>query len=165
MSHAQFPGHALRERREELGYKLSEIYERVHVPVEYVRAFEEGRIDKLPAYTYAVGFLSSYCQFLDLDPELYVDRFRGCTHRQQPASSAGGSQERGRHASLSLSPGTPQPAWLTELIAWGTICAILLLCWVSYSVIVRPFAENAESRVEAGQVERLPLSHFEEEDD
>jgi cytoskeleton protein RodZ len=159
MIKASFPGQVLRHRREELGLSLGQVHEHIRVPVEYIRALEEGALEKLPSYTYSAGFLQSYCQLLNLSPEPFQVEFRSATHRRQHQPV---QRDRGHHPSPSIMDRIPQPAWLTEVLAWGTICAFIIIGWVAYSVIVKPFAENAESRVEAGQTSiDVPLIDFE----
>ncbi|MBI2433130.1 MAG: helix-turn-helix domain-containing protein [Candidatus Hydrogenedentes bacterium] len=151
-----FPGQLLRARREKLGLTLAQVHEHIHVPVEYIRAMEEGALDHLPTFTYSAGFLNSYCQLLDLAPEPFLDQFRAATHRRQHAVAPR------EHTVSSIMDRVPQPAWMTEFIAWGTICAIIVLGWITYATIVRPFAQNAEQRLEAGPV-GIQIKHFEEE--
>jgi cytoskeleton protein RodZ len=153
MNHAEFPGHALAERREQLGLSRLDVYRRIHVPIQYIASFEEGRLRDLPGRTYAVGFLTTYCRFLDLDSEPYIDQFHACT--QAPPAS--------RFFAAQLPEFGRRPMWMTEVAAWGTICVVLLLGWLTYSVIVRPQADSAQNRVEATTVEVAPPTHFEED--
>ena len=155
MSQAEFPGDTLRARREACGLTLTDVYRRIHVPVEYIRALERGDLDALPGKTYTMGFLKSYCRFLELDPEPLADHFRGCT--QSLAQDRLGATARGG--------GLParRPLWLSEALAWGAICAILLLGWLTYSAVVRPLAENVDTRVNAGTIEATPPTHFDED--
>jgi hypothetical protein len=66
MSQYDFPGHRLREQREALGLSLLDAYHETHVPIEYLTHLENGRLNELPATTYTVGFLNTYCQVLQL---------------------------------------------------------------------------------------------------
>ena len=73
-----FPGAVLKEQRELLGCSLQQVSQEIHVPIEYIEAFESGRIDKSPGRAYALGFLRSYCSFLNLDPEPFCDKYLLC---------------------------------------------------------------------------------------
>lgn len=152
MKQAQFPGTALRARREEMGFTLRDMHRRIHVPLEHLEALEAGRLERLPAPAYAIGFLLSYCQSLELDPEPFVDQFRLCL-REMPSKT-------------SFTPyGEPvqeRPVWIRELMTWGTICAVLLLGWITYSAVIKPWAESVGVRVEAGTLEFEPPTHIEE---
>jgi cytoskeletal protein RodZ len=154
---APFPGSVLRERRELRGYTLVQVFEHIHVPAEHLRALEEGRLDVLPAITYSSGFLTSYCDFLGLPPEPYVDKLRGAMKRRQVAAPPRPLQQ-----VLLPNSGPERPVWLAEAITWGTICGILLLGWVTYSTIIQPLAPNPDERVQADTLEE-PV-HFEEEE-
>lgn len=151
MIKTSFPGHLLRDRREGLGLSLRQVHEHIRVPVEYIRALEDGALDKLPSYTYSAGFLASYCQLLELAPEPFQVEFRSATYRRLSRPAA-----REVSTGLSVMERIPQPAWLTEVLAWGTICGIIILGWVTYSVLVKPIAENANGGVQAGQVSIEP---------
>ena len=88
MSHGEFPGDILRARREARGLTLTDVHRDIHVPVAYIRALEAGDLDALPETTYAMGFLNTYCHFLELDPEPLADGFRACT-QPPPANPLG----------------------------------------------------------------------------
>lgn len=152
MNQAQFPGSALRARREEMGFTLRDVHRLIHVPLEHLEALESGHIDRLPATAYATGFLLSYCQCLELDPDPFIDQYRLCL-RSMPAKSS--------YAAFGESKPS-RPPWLSEVITWGTICAVLLLGWVTYSAVIKPWAESAGVRVEAGTLEFEPPAHIEE---
>jgi len=153
MTQGCFVGEALREGREERGMTLEDIFRRIHIPVRYVHALEEGDLQALPGKTYAIGFLTSYCEFLEIAPEPLVAQYRAATH--VPA-----------HRFFTTAPNgteTRPPAWLAELITWGAICGFLLFGWFAYSAIVRPLAANTPAYVEAGVDDIAPPTHFEED--
>ena len=152
MSRFGVHGKALRERREEMGFSLAEVYEAIHVPIEHLRALESGDMRCIPAPAYAAGFLRSYCEFLGLHPEPILFAFRSCMDSPRRPSM---------HQSPSARRVMERPAWLTDLIAWGTVCGVLLLGWFAYAVVVRPFLATPEDRVEAGTVEVAPQEFFE----
>ncbi len=151
-----FRGKAIREAREARGLTLAQAYAQTHVPIEYLEALERGDLDKLPTETYALGFLNSYCQFLELDPEPFADQFRLCNRGTKRSRLF-----KLNPAATDAEPAKPPPAWLAETMTWAAICAILVLGWFTYSVVVRPFAEEPKTRVEAGTQEILPPTHFE----
>ena len=62
-----------------------------------------------------------------------------------------------------VSPPGARPLWVSDALTWGAICAILLLGWVSYSVVVKPFAESGEKRVDAGTIAVEPPARFDAE--
>ncbi len=141
MKQASFPGGELRARREELGVTVYEAFRRTHVPANYIEALERADIHALPATCYAVGFLKSYCEFLGVESERYVDSLRACVRPSVVRFLA-------REGSA-----TRPPAWLQDLVAWAAVMAILLLGWVTYTVVFQPQTQNPNKRVDAGPME------------
>lgn len=152
MKQIRFPGEMLRTRREACGWSLLDVHNHIHVPVLYLHALEEGNLDALPIHTYAVGFLNSYCQFLEVDPEPFLDQFHACAHAHPTRF-----RRTRAHAAWS------RPRWLGDLIAWAAVCAILLLSWLTYTVVVRPFAPDAPARVDAGTMEAPAPAHVDDD--
>lgn len=138
----------LRERRQALGLSIDDVYRKLRIPVDCVRAFEEGRAEDLPTLCYAQGFLRTYCQFLELDPEPYVDILK---ETMRPTRRFLNLPAMHRAASRSK--------WLRDITAWAAVCAILALGWLSYSLLLRPEPERAQGTVQAGTVDfRVPES-------
>lgn len=155
MSQYDFPGYKLREQREALGLSLLDAYHETHVPMDYLAALENGKLTELPATTYTVGFLNTYCQVLQLSAEPFVVALRACrAAAPEPAFFSRSSLSQG---------GGNRPLWVSDAITWGAICALLLLGWVSYSVVVRPFAATSEDRVNAGTIAVEPPARFDME--
>jgi cytoskeletal protein RodZ len=152
MSH--FAGDILRERREAMDLRLQDVAARVHVPMAYLRAFEAGDLDALPAPAYSVGFLQSYCKLLELEPEPFLDRYRLCMHRNSARAI------RSPFLLNLFGGGGEKPRWMEELQTWTAICAVLILGWVTYATLTRPIVERAETQVDAGTVEIAPPFDF-----
>ena len=69
-------GASLREGRERLNLDLLQVAGKLRIRQPFLVALEEGRFKDLPGGTYAIGFLRSYSEFLGLDGEEMVRRFR-----------------------------------------------------------------------------------------
>jgi cytoskeleton protein RodZ len=69
-------GERLRERRENLGLDLDSIGEALRIKPIYLAALEQGRAQDLPGPTYAVGFIRAYAQYLGLNGERVLDRYK-----------------------------------------------------------------------------------------
>lgn len=69
-------GATLRAAREGMGKTLPECAKLLRIRQPFLEALEEGRHRDLPGGTYAAGFLRSYAEFLGLDSEEMVRRFR-----------------------------------------------------------------------------------------
>lgn len=66
----------LRETREGFGEDLRAVAQSLRIRFVYLLAIEEGRFDDLPGHTYAVGFVRTYAEYLGLDAEDMVVRFK-----------------------------------------------------------------------------------------
>jgi transcriptional regulator with XRE-family HTH domain len=94
-------GEMLQERREDLGLDLDEIGAMLRIKPAYLAAIEQGRSHDLPGPTYAIGFVRAYADFLGLDSDAVLVRFKaegsGLTarpdlaRRTQPARRGAGS--------------------------------------------------------------------------
>lgn len=59
----------LREARTAAGLELSDVHEVTKISVRFLRALEAEDWDEIPAPAYVRGFLRTYAEFLNLDPE------------------------------------------------------------------------------------------------
>jgi len=69
-------GETLRNRREERGEDLRYVAQILRIRYPYLKAIEDGHPDELPGPTYAVGFVRTYADHLDLPSEELVQRFK-----------------------------------------------------------------------------------------
>lgn len=69
-------GSALRMRREQLGWTLTQIADWLRIREAYLEALESGRAGVFPAEAYALGFLRTYAQALGFDAEDVVQRYK-----------------------------------------------------------------------------------------
>lgn len=69
-------GQSLMTARELLGKEIGEVAAQLRIRQPFLQALEDGRHKDLPGGTYAVGFLRTYAEFLGLDGEEMVRRFR-----------------------------------------------------------------------------------------
>ena len=72
----QSAGDVLRQQREALGLELGEVAAALCIKPGYLAALEEGRPDRLPGLTYAVGFMRAYADHLGLDAGEILRCFR-----------------------------------------------------------------------------------------
>ena len=69
-------GASLRQSRVESGRNLSEASEALRIRRPHLQAIEEGRFDELPGQAYALGFVRAYAEYLELDSDWVIDRYR-----------------------------------------------------------------------------------------
>ncbi len=66
--------------REEHGQDLHAVAQVLRIRYDYLEAIENGAFERLPGTTYAHGFLRTYAEFLGLDGEEIVERFKQEMH-------------------------------------------------------------------------------------
>lgn len=69
-------GRKLAEARQQRGWTLDEVGERIRVRREFLEALEEMNIKLLPGKAYALAFLRSYARELGIDERAIVDQFQ-----------------------------------------------------------------------------------------
>jgi cytoskeleton protein RodZ len=69
-------GQTLREARISRGIELSDVEQATKIRNKYLRAIEDEQWEELPGDPYTTGFLRSYAEFLELDPDPLVTAYR-----------------------------------------------------------------------------------------
>lgn len=82
---------ALRASRTARGISLEQVTRDIHISKRFLEALEAGDYAGLPGQAYVTGFIRSYADYLELDPEPLIDRYRS-----QRAASAGAEAPPGR---------------------------------------------------------------------
>ena len=92
-------GQDLRSARLRRGDELSQVSHALRISKTYLEALESDCPDKLPGRTYAIGFVRSYANYLDLDAGSLVSRYKLATAglaesapQVGPAPEQGGSR-------------------------------------------------------------------------
>ncbi|MCB1551563.1 MAG: helix-turn-helix domain-containing protein [Alphaproteobacteria bacterium] len=65
-------GDILQRARIRLNVTLEQISHETHIQVSYLEAIEEGQLDKLPGRIYALGFIKTYAEYLNLDGDKII---------------------------------------------------------------------------------------------
>ena len=69
-------GHLLRTTREGMGWDLRDVAAALRIRTEYLDALERNTVEGLPGIAYATGFLRAYADYLGLDGNEAVNRFK-----------------------------------------------------------------------------------------
>lgn len=110
-------GPSLRAFREKRAMSLQEAASTLRIRESFLRSIEAGRYDTLPGAPYAVGFIRAYAEYLDLDGDEAVRRYRA--EVKAPAEAAG----------LQF----PTPIYESSTPRTGIILVGLLLSVVAYA--------------------------------
>ena len=72
-------GALLMEARHRSGQDLADVSRHLRIRHQYLRAIENGEFKTLPGLTYAIGYVRTYAQYLELDVERSVALFKSET--------------------------------------------------------------------------------------
>lgn len=97
-------GDILRRVRERRGESIEAIAETLRIHPRFIDALEGSRYDELPADAYAIGFLRTYANYLDLDGKGAIDQYRRemAGRRRKPELSMPQPISEGRAPTVAL---------------------------------------------------------------
>jgi cytoskeletal protein RodZ len=114
---------------------------------------EEGDLAGLPEPCFAAGFIRSYCQFLGLQPERFVDIFRAATRTAEKVQER--REARTVQLGVLLDPKRMLPSWTGRAAAWVVICGMVALGWIAYSVALKPSTDPQANRAHASTLDMV----------
>ncbi len=68
-------GDLFKSKRQEMNLSLKEVENATSIKMLYLKAIEEGNVDKLLSQIYILGFIKQYASFLGLDGESMIKQF------------------------------------------------------------------------------------------
>ena len=77
-----FGGAGLRAAREAAKVEIATLSFELRIPKNYLESLETEEYDELPGTTYGFGYIRSFCKFLDIDPQPYLDSYKMKTAMQ-----------------------------------------------------------------------------------
>lgn len=140
-------GDELRAQRTARDLSREEAYKKFRVPLTFIAAIEDGRIDDLPAPIFTRGFIKTYCESLGISPDMVLNAYEDHVHRPPVR---GFSRLRAKNRA-------DRPKWWDDAVTWAAIVGVVLFGWVTYSLLVRPGAPESNAHVQAETVE-LPIN-------
>ncbi len=125
-------GQSLKRERERQVATLEAISEATKVPVRQLDALERNDAHELPGGVFNRGIVQSYCRYLGLDENEWLDRYHQIHQpTEQDWSGFAEAVKRGR------APATP----LVQRRWWGVLLMLLALAalaWAAWHFIIRP---------------------------
>lgn len=79
---ADYSGASLRAVREAQSLDIATLSYELRIPKNYIEALELEDYDVLPGTTYGYGYIRSYCKFLNIDAQPYLDTYKMRTAMQ-----------------------------------------------------------------------------------
>jgi cytoskeletal protein RodZ len=77
-------GEKLRLAREEKGYSLDQVSRETNIAARYIQALEAEDFSGFPGEPYVLGFLRNYSEYLGLDVQEQLSRYRALKIQEQP---------------------------------------------------------------------------------
>ncbi|NBX66217.1 MAG: helix-turn-helix domain-containing protein [Proteobacteria bacterium] len=108
-------GEILRRARLQYEMEIAHVSARLNIRPEHLTAIEAGDISRLPGRVYAVGFVRSYANFLQLDSDKVVYLFK--------SQVIGHTENRDLHFPVPVQE-TRHPAWWMVAASVGTLAII-----------------------------------------
>jgi cytoskeleton protein RodZ len=149
-----FNGTGIRDARESRSITLQQASRDLSIPENALRALELSDLNALPPEFFASGFLRSYCRYLELPAEGYLQSLRDTYARKES-----GARQRRFHPVEQLRQivGGLRMPLPPEILSWALITVLLLSGWLAYTAVFEPQADPASSQVSAATVDlRLP---------
>lgn len=75
--HYEHLGAYLRDMRLHFRLSVEEAAERLKIRARYIQAIEEGKLGDLPGKVYTRGYIQNYCEFLGVDADAILARYKG----------------------------------------------------------------------------------------
>jgi cytoskeletal protein RodZ len=130
-------GKHLRESREQRGLTVDQISRDTNISRHYLVALEEDRYEAFPAEPYVIGFLRNYTEYLGLDTETLIGKYRTLKIQEQPAP-------------LEELIRKPSPWPLRILWGGGALVAVLIVGFLIIPPVVGFFASLPQALASSG---------------
>lgn len=145
MNQEPVQGEELQRQREVMGLSQEDVFRKLRIPIEFIQHIETGQLKQCSASTYTVGFIKSYCYFLGMNPQSYINAL--VMDRRPPKGILEQTKE------TLTKESAEQPLWLREAVMWAGVIGIIALGWVTYSVIFQPNTPDHDKQVSADTID------------
>lgn len=148
-------GRDLQQQRVKRGVQLEAIAASTRVSIRYLRALEDERSSDLPGGVFNKGILRSYCEFVGLAEQEWMDRFAVSDLNTSAEPDWAAFAESVRQNRLSSSA-PQQRKWFGVVLM---ILGLVALAWVAWHFTMRPrlIAEPKPASVSTGRVSQTTL--------
>jgi len=151
-------GTTLKQRREKLGLKLTDIERYILVRQYYLEALEQGKMEDLPSLVQARGMLNNYARFLELNEDEVLLKFATALQTRRIETQVGTAASKNI---LTRKRGVKASNWkmvITPDLIIGGVVVVSLLIFALWSVSQITAAETQKSNPD--DLIALPQSLF-----
>lgn len=127
-------GRELREERERRGMALEEVAKATRFSVRHLQSLEADLFDELPGGVLRKGIVRSYCQYVGLDDEEWLERCAAHGGFDSPEPDLEEFAENVHRARLESMPRVRKRWWGVVVL----VLALLALAYVVWRYVVQP---------------------------
>ncbi|MFW6177981.1 MAG: helix-turn-helix domain-containing protein [Desulfohalobiaceae bacterium] len=143
-------GELLRQQRQEQGWSLEEIHQKIKISPSCLRNIEQGIWDDLPHPVYVKGFIKNYAQFLGLDAERLSHEFAQALALHQE------EEEEGVVAEPVLTLSSKRPKFWRMFSLLISLLLLLLLAYLVYDLFLSSPGEDRTREESVSQEQNAP---------
>jgi len=147
-------GPIFKEARAKSGKTIDDAVRETKIAKKYLIAIEDENFDIFPGETYLLGFLRNYSQFLGLDPDEMVLKYRDYKIQEQPAPIE----------QLTAKPKNTRRYLLTILVALLVVSSVLYILLSGRKDQKGQKAEKVETEEQKKPAETSNVYEFDEEE-
>jgi len=134
-------GKQLAQARKAQNYTVEEISDHIKIPVQTITIIEASDLDKLPAPTFAQGYIRAYAKFLEISEENVLEKYNLAVPRQEEVTLRPRSKLPGEASSQS-----PLIKSITMLLILAGIAAVIFGSFKYYQEKAGAMEEELDNR-------------------
>ena len=134
-------GKQLAQARKAQNYTVEEISDHIKIPVQTITIIEASDLDKLPAPTFAQGYIRAYAKFLEISEENVLEKYNLAVPRQEEVALRPRSKLPGEASSQS-----PLIKSITMLLILAGIAAVIFGSFKYYQEKAGAMEEELDNR-------------------
>ena len=150
----------MRQERERRQLDITELSERLKIPLENLEGIERGDLSKLPSEVYYNLFARSYSTFLGIDFSMTVDAIKSDIERAEMEKAAQAKQASGTEDDYEADPETEKKP-LRRMLGIAAILVLLLLAYVAIDMLfVKDSTAKNEQDTYLQDIDKNRLAEF-----
>jgi len=153
-------GKVLRQERESRQLDITELSEKLKIPLENLEGIEEGDLSKLPSEVYYNLFARSYSTFLGIDYSMTVDAIKSDLEMAEMEKAAQAKKASGIEDEYEVNP-EAEKSPLRKMLGIAAILVLLLLAYVAIDMLfVKDSTAKNEQDTYLQNIDKNRLAEF-----